>query len=129
MVGARHSYALAELAQDFRDTTAPLAVIGLGYVGVALAATLAEAGFAVVGVDHDAERVTTLRAGTLPFVGDEPALGPMLHAALHAEKLRITTSMAHVGAAAPAPSQTTPEHPCPMNDATSPVFCFKSPDG
>ncbi len=100
MVGARHSYALAELAQDFRDTTAPLAVIGLGYVGVALAATLAEAGFAVVGVDHDAERVTTLRAGTLPFVGDEPALGPMLHAALHAEKLRITTSMAHVGAAA-----------------------------
>ena len=38
-------------------------IIGLGYVGLPLAATFAEGGFAVVGFDVDAEKITELCAG------------------------------------------------------------------
>jgi UDP-N-acetyl-D-glucosamine dehydrogenase len=42
---------------------ARVAVVGQGYVGLSLACAAAEAGFAVTGVDLDAERVRRLRAG------------------------------------------------------------------
>ena len=38
-------------------------VVGLGYVGLPLAVTLADAGYEVVGVDADPERVNSLNAG------------------------------------------------------------------
>jgi UDP-N-acetyl-D-glucosamine dehydrogenase len=40
-------------------------VVGLGYVGLPLAAAFAEAGLEVVGVDVDARRVADVRAGTI----------------------------------------------------------------
>jgi len=46
-----------------RTREAGIAVIGLGYVGLPLALGYAEAGFRVVGVDLDQERVTAINAG------------------------------------------------------------------
>ncbi len=47
-----------------------ISVIGLGYMGLPMAALLAQAGFSVTGVDIDAKRVQMLREGKVPF--DEP---------------------------------------------------------
>jgi nucleotide sugar dehydrogenase len=44
-------------------------VIGLGYVGLPLAVSLAEAGFEVVGIDTDATRIAAVRSGSSP-IGD-----------------------------------------------------------
>jgi UDP-N-acetyl-D-mannosaminuronic acid dehydrogenase len=44
-----------------------LAVIGLGRVGLPLAITFAHHGLSVLGVDKDADRLETLRAGRMPF--------------------------------------------------------------
>lgn len=58
--------------------TAKVAVVGLGYVGLALAARLAEAGFLVVGVEQKRSRAACIRAGKLPFSGKEPGFSELL---------------------------------------------------
>lgn len=45
------------------DRTATIVVVGLGYVGLPLAAELAQAGFRVRGVEIDRERVAAINAG------------------------------------------------------------------
>jgi UDP-N-acetyl-D-glucosamine dehydrogenase len=51
---------------------ARVAVVGLGYVGLPLAVEFARAGFPVVGIDVDAEKVADLRAGR-SYVPDVPS--------------------------------------------------------
>src|SRR5438094_6421921 len=51
------------LAARFRDRSAKIGVIGLGYVGLPLARTIAERGFTVLGFDLDPIKVTRLNAG------------------------------------------------------------------
>jgi UDP-N-acetyl-D-glucosamine dehydrogenase len=51
------------LAVKFRSRAGVVGVMGLGYVGLPLAATFAEAGFATVGFDRDASKVSALRQG------------------------------------------------------------------
>jgi UDP-N-acetyl-D-glucosamine dehydrogenase len=53
----------ASLIRKIKGRTARVGVIGLGYVGLPLAVEFAQAGFRVTGVDVDARRVKTLRAG------------------------------------------------------------------
>ena len=48
-----------ELLEKFRDRTAVVGVIGLGYVGLPLAVEFAKAGFHVIGYDVS-QRVTAL---------------------------------------------------------------------
>ena len=48
------------LIQKFRDRSARVGVVGIGYVGLPLAVVFAEAGFTVVGVDPDVEKVETI---------------------------------------------------------------------
>ena len=43
--------------------SAAVGVIGLGYVGLPLAVEFAKAGFSVVGIDIDADKVKTLAGG------------------------------------------------------------------
>lgn len=52
-----------ELTSRFRRRQAVVGVIGLGYVGLPLAATFAEAGYATVGFDCDPTKVRELSAG------------------------------------------------------------------
>jgi UDP-N-acetyl-D-glucosamine dehydrogenase len=52
-----------ELITRFKSRRSVVGIIGLGYVGLPLAATFAEGGFAVIGFDIDAAKVDELRAG------------------------------------------------------------------
>src|SRR5712692_306228 len=51
------------LAEKIRIARGRVAVIGLGYVGLPLATAFAEAGFRVVGLDHDHRKVTAVTEG------------------------------------------------------------------
>ncbi len=52
-----------KLRASIRDRTAEIGVIGLGYVGLPLAVTFAEADFRVTGFDTDAAKVESLQGG------------------------------------------------------------------
>lgn len=69
-----------------------LCVVGSGYVGLVTAACLSDTGNHVVGVDIDPEKVDQLSAGHSPIF--EPGLEELLHANLHAGRLRFTTDTA-----------------------------------
>jgi UDP-N-acetyl-D-glucosamine dehydrogenase len=53
----------AELLQKIETRQAKVAVIGMGYVGLPLMVAFAEAGFSVVGVDVDRQKVEMLNRG------------------------------------------------------------------
>ena len=53
----------SRLSVSIRERTARIAIIGQGYVGLPLAVEFARAGFSVVGVDTDLDRVGALQAG------------------------------------------------------------------
>jgi len=61
--GAGQAADVDALAARFRDRSAKIGVIGLGYVGLPLARTIAERGFTVLGFDLDPVKVARLKAG------------------------------------------------------------------
>ena len=65
-----------------------VAVIGLGRVGLPLAITFADHGLSVLGVDKDADRLETLRAGRMPF--KEPGTEEPLARVLEAGRLALS---------------------------------------
>src|SRR5690349_11955989 len=65
-----------------------VAVIGLGRVGLPLAITFADHGLSVLGVDKDADRLATLRAGRMPF--KEPDTEAPLARVLAADRLALS---------------------------------------
>lgn len=67
---------------------ARLAVCGTGYVGLTVAACLADLGNSVVAVDVDRRRVAGLRSGRLPFY--EPGLLEAIERNVAAGRLRFT---------------------------------------
>jgi len=58
-----------DLEKKFKDRSANVVVLGLGYVGLPLAAVLADAGYKVVGVDPDVEKVSKLNQG-ISYIDD-----------------------------------------------------------
>ena len=68
-----------------------LAVIGLGYVGLPVAGILAQAGFAVVGIERRAEKVAQINQGISPIEGEEPGLAELLAEVVRGGKLRATS--------------------------------------
>jgi UDP-N-acetyl-D-glucosamine dehydrogenase len=60
---------LETLRAKFRQRNASAAVIGLGYVGLPLALEIASAGFHVVGIDLDQNKINKLKDGT-SYIGD-----------------------------------------------------------
>jgi UDP-N-acetyl-D-glucosamine dehydrogenase len=62
------------LGARIRNKTAKTAVIGLGYVGLPLAVELGRAGFAVTGLDTDAEKARRIQAGECYIADIEPGL-------------------------------------------------------
>ncbi len=54
---------VAELIERFEKRQGLVGIVGLGYVGLPLAATFAESGVSVVGFDIDQSKVEELRAG------------------------------------------------------------------
>jgi UDP-N-acetyl-D-glucosamine dehydrogenase len=51
------------LINRFRKKDTKVGVVGLGYVGLPLAVVLAEAGYSVIGIDHDEGKLDHIRAG------------------------------------------------------------------
>jgi len=68
-----------------------IAVIGTGYVGLVTATCFAETGNHVVGVDINAEKVASLKAGHVPIF--EPGLEPLFARSLRQGRLRFTTEL------------------------------------
>ncbi|HWO69782.1 MAG TPA: nucleotide sugar dehydrogenase [Actinomycetota bacterium] len=64
----------AALRRRILARTARVGIVGQGYVGVSLACACADAGFPVVGVDVDRERIEDLRAGVCSVPGVDEAL-------------------------------------------------------
>jgi UDPglucose 6-dehydrogenase len=73
-----------------------LTVIGCGHLGATHAASMAEIGHDVMGVDIDADKVATLNSGRAWF--REPGLDEMLARHLADGRLRFTTDFAEAGA-------------------------------
>ena len=69
-----------------------IAVIGTGYVGLVSGACFAEFGIQVTCVDRDAERVTMLTRGEIPFF--EPGLAELVRRHTEAGRLTFTTDIA-----------------------------------
>ncbi|WP_234635850.1 nucleotide sugar dehydrogenase [Allorhizobium ampelinum] len=59
-----HHPVAAELLSAIQSRRAKAAVIGLGYVGLPLAISIAKAGFTVMGFDIDAAKIDAIEAGT-----------------------------------------------------------------
>ena len=70
---------------SFKD--APVAVLGLGHVGLPTALGLAELGRNVIGADDDSAKVALIRAGQPPFY--EPGLSDLLSKHLTSGRFRL----------------------------------------
>ena len=70
--------------------SARVSVVGLGYVGLPLAVSFAEAGFSVVGIDSDQEKLEGLRQG-VSHVPDVPS------ERLRGQKVEFCSSYAKIG--------------------------------
>ena len=84
------------LIHKFQERQATIGIVGLGYVGLPLAVAFAEAGFNVLGVDVDAEKVAALCAGR-SYVEDvaDAVLRPLLQDG----RLQASTDYAQLTAA------------------------------
>src|SRR5580698_7166798 len=62
----------SQLLQKLKGKTARIGIVGLGYVGLPLALRFSEAGFPVLGLDIDPEKVRALAAGK-SYIAQIPA--------------------------------------------------------
>lgn len=69
-----------------------LSVVGCGYLGAVHAASMAELGHTVVGIDVDADKVEHLKAGRAPFF--EPELDELIARNVESGRLTFTTDYA-----------------------------------
>jgi len=76
--------------------TLRITVIGCGYLGATHAASMAELGFEVLGLDVDEAKVESLTEARVPFF--EPGLEPMLRKHVESGRLQFTTSYAEAAA-------------------------------
>lgn len=72
-----------------------IAVLGTGYVGLVAGVCFADAGHDVVCVDSNESKITSLKAGQVPFY--EPGLDDLFH--LNARRMRFTMNIAEAVAA------------------------------
>ena len=79
----------------FRDKTATIGIVGLGYVGLPLMLRYAETGFKVLGFDIDAEKVNKLNKGETYI---EHITADKI-AAAHAAGFEATTDFSRIGEA------------------------------
>jgi len=71
--------------------TTKIAVCGLGYVGLPVALLFARAGFEVIGVDRNEEKVKKINRGQNPIEGKEPGLKELIKTVHQKGNFRATT--------------------------------------
>ena len=81
---------LKTLNEKIQAKTAKVAVVGLGYVGLPVASTLADVGFQVVGVDLKEDRIKLINEGISPIEGKEPGLSELLSSVVQKGNLTAT---------------------------------------
>ena len=81
-----------EIKEKVKNRKAKISVIGLGRVGLPLAATLADCGFDTRGIDINEGLVKTINAGESPFE-DEVGLADLLKRTVAEGKLVATVSL------------------------------------
>ncbi len=86
----------AQLLEKIASREARVAIIGLGYVGLPLAVTFAEAGFRVTGIDVDPSKVEAINRGE-SYVTDVPS--DSLHSLLQRGLLTVTSDFSALAAA------------------------------
>ena len=74
-----------------------VSVIGLGRVGLPLALSFADRGLATIGIDKDAERLATVRAGVMPF--HERGTQELLERVLRTDRLTLSEGIADAASA------------------------------
>ncbi len=82
-----------DLLQKLNDHSARVGVVGIGYVGLPLAVVFAEAGFDVIGVDPEKEKVNAINRGDSYILDVESA---RVKALVDAGKLKATTDYAEL---------------------------------
>jgi UDP-N-acetyl-D-glucosamine dehydrogenase len=87
---------LKQLQQRIDAREACVGVVGLGYVGLPVAVTFAEEGFAVIGVDVDDTKVETIQRGS-SYLQDVP--GERIRELWRAKRLSATTSFQRLSSA------------------------------
>jgi len=87
------------LIDRISSRSAVLGVIGLGYVGLPVACSFANAGFRVVGVDLKKERVDAINQGLSPIEGDEPGLAELVARVVRDKKLTASTEISSLATA------------------------------
>ena len=80
-----------KLLQKLQDRTARIGVVGIGYVGLPLAVVFGEAGFNVVGVDPDEDKVAAINRGESYIIDVAPE---RVKALVDAGKLTASTDYA-----------------------------------
>ena len=88
----------ADGAIEEPGSTAAIAVIGAGYVGLTTAACLAELGHRVVCTDVDGARIAALQRGEVPI--HEPGLAELVKSGLAADRLAFVLGSADAAARA-----------------------------
>jgi UDP-N-acetyl-D-mannosaminuronic acid dehydrogenase len=83
---------LVDLKKKIADRSARIGVIGLGYVGLPVAALFARKGFNVVGIDIKAERVERINQGISPIEGKEPGLTELIAEVAASKRLNSGTA-------------------------------------
>ena len=78
--------------QKIKNKSAKVAVVGVGYVGLPVAALCAKAGYDATGVDVNEKRVKLLNRGGNPIEGKEPGLNDLLKQARATGRLHFTSS-------------------------------------
>ncbi len=81
---------MEDLAEAIRSKRAVTAVIGLGYVGLAVACALAHAGFRVLGIERDHDKAAQIAAAICPISGHEPRLAELLKEAIQSGRLQVS---------------------------------------
>src|SRR3989304_2195580 len=82
---------LADLKNKIKSKAAKVAVVGLGYVGTPVAALFADAGFDVLGLDIQAEKIKKINQGINPIEGKEPGLTELVKKVVGNGKFRASS--------------------------------------
>jgi UDP-N-acetyl-D-mannosaminuronic acid dehydrogenase len=90
---------MENLEKAIRGKTATVAVIGLGYVGLPVACTLAQTGFKVLGIERNQAKAAQISKGIPPLSDREPGLAELLAEALSSGRLRVGTEHEQCGQA------------------------------
>jgi len=81
------------LLNSLQDHSAKIGILGLGYVGLPLAAAFGEAGFQIIGIDPDPRKVNSLNKGE-SYIQDVP--GEQITRLLKSGRLQATTDFSEL---------------------------------